>query len=67
MGLLDKAVTVALRLENSLLGYSNCFELKGRPILVGAASQRGARVALFCLDLLDSSVLLADTVDARGD
>ena len=66
MGLLDGAVTVALGLEDSVLRYSNCFELERRPIVHGAASQRGARVALFCLDSLDCSVLLADTIDVLG-
>ena len=66
MGLLDGAVTVALGLEDSVLRYSNCFELERRPIVHGAASQRGARIALFCLYSLDSSVLLADTIDVLG-
>ena len=67
MGLLDPAVTAPMRLEDSLLGYSDCFELERRPIIICAASQRGACVALLSLDLLDSSVLLADTIGALGD
>ena len=67
MGLLDPAVTAALRLEDSLLGYSDCFELERRSIIICTASQRGACVALLSLNLLDSSVLLADTIGALGD
>ena len=67
MGLLDGSVTVALSLEDSVLRYSNCFELERRPIVHGAASQRGARIALFCLNSLDCSVLLADTIDVLGN